>query len=188
MRTLPFQTSKPENPPAPPDFFYRTMQAHFRAHAGFYGVNADTLISSDVLNQYIGLVRLFELFPGAPHTIAPYLFSWEIKPYVEYFKAERHPASGFLAAADAYVPQDQRQSFDAVLNRLEITARSGVAELKAAMAQGRAHEARGLCSEGAEALRQQIGEAAAIVTPPQTDNVIGLWQNVRPGRLSANRK
>jgi hypothetical protein len=187
MRTSCFHPFKPERPRAPGEAFHHTMQAHFRAHADNYGVSPRTLISADVLNQYMGLITLFELFPGAPHTVAPHLFAWEARPYSDFFKATGHPAQDFLAAAGPYVPGDCHADFHTALQRLELTASRSVDALKSAMRHGRAHEARDLCRIGADTLRLRIEAAAAIASPPEDANVVSGWWDVTPERMAAGK-
>lgn len=182
MRTPQSRLFQPERPRAFQDEFHHTMQAHFKAHAPFYGVNAETLISGDVLSQYSKLITLFELFPGAPHTIAPYLFNWEAKSYVEALAESEHPARDFLIAAACHVPAHCGADFCTAMHELETTAMLAIDTLKMAMMHGRAHEARDLCRSGAEAVRQKIETAAAIAWPPDDATVTPGWRDVEPRR------
>lgn len=155
--------------------FRSIMRAHFRAHALNVqcSLNPETLLCTDILNQYARLIMLFEIFPSAPYTVAPHLFGWQAKNYARYFIESKHPEHGFIMRAFRYADPKAVLEFEDALARLNEMAERGLATLRLIMAHGRVHEARGLCKASANAVRLGVAAATAIAAP-EADNKAGM--------------
>ena len=68
--------------------FSDTMRKHLREHTEGTNVNNTSLLTTDYLNHYSGMVMLLEQLPQTPEELIIYLLSWEPIGYEEHFEPQ----------------------------------------------------------------------------------------------------
>ena len=148
--------------------FSTTMRKHLREHTDGTNVNSDSLLTTDYLNHYSGMVMLLEQLPATPEELIIYLLSWEPIGYEEHFETSGFRDGDLAITGYRHAPDTIRKAFDVVIDRLHDES---IKALDLIRFQAEAGNTAGLtqtCESSAPVLRDLIDEAAAIVN--QQDN------------------
>ena len=153
--------------------FSNTMRQHLREHTDGTNVNADSLLTTDYLNHYSGMVMLLEQLPATPEELIIYLLSWEPLGYEEHFETSGFRDGDLAITAYRHAPDNIREAFDLVISRLHDES---IKALELVRTQAEAGNTTGLtqtCQSSAPVLRDLIDEAAAIVNQQSSsqDNI-----------------
>jgi len=143
--------------------FSTTMRKHLREHTDGTNVNTDSLLTTDYLNHYSGMVMLLEQLPETPEELIIYLLSWEPLGYEEHFETSGFRDGDLAITAYRHAPDNIRGAFDMVINRLHDES---IKALELVRMQAEAGNTSGLtqtCESSAPVLRDLIDEASAII-------------------------
>lgn len=141
----------------------KSLHGHYSKHADATLVNAQSLLSSEFLEQYAALVMLLERFPAAPGALAGELSNWRPRSYDDYFRSAGLRDGQFAIAAFASAPGELRRPFVAALARLDEESLGAVEAVIRVARQGRADLLPALCYERAARLRAGIASAARLI-------------------------
>ncbi len=145
------------------DDFSNTMRKHLREHTEGTNVNNASLLTTDYLNHYSGMVMLLEQLPSTPEELIIYLLSWEPIGYEEHFATSGFRDGDLAITAYRHAPENIRSTFDTVIERLH---EESIKALDIVRRQAEAGNMQGMsrtCEQTAPILRELIDEASAIV-------------------------
>jgi len=143
--------------------FSSRMRKHLREHTDGTNVNKSTLLTSDYLNHYAGMVMLLEQLPSTPEELILYLLSWEPISYEKHFETSGFRDGDLAVTAYRHAPDNIRAAFDHIIDRLQSES---VKALNVVRLQAEAGNTDGLtetCETSAPVLRYLIDEASAII-------------------------
>lgn len=139
------------------------MRRHLREHTPGTNVNRHTLLTTDYLNHYAGMVMLLEQLPETPEELLLYLLSWEPVSYEQHFATSGFRESGLAVAAYRHAPDNVRATFDGIIERLHDESVRALEFVRIEAEAGNSEAFAILCAEKVPLLRDLIGEASAIV-------------------------
>ena len=143
--------------------FSTTMRKHLREHTDGTNVNADSLLTTDYLNHYSGMVMLLEQLPATPEELIIYLLSWEPIGYEEHFVTSGFRDGDLAISAYRHAPDNIRAAFDLVIDRLQDESIKALEQVRIQAEAGNTQAMTQTCENSAPVLRDLIDEAAAIV-------------------------
>ena len=150
------------------DSFSTTMRKHLREHTDGTNVNSDSLLTTDYLNHYSGMVMLLEQLPATPEELIIYLLSWEPISYEEHFESSGFRDGDLAITAYRHAPDHIRTAFDQVINRLHEESMKALDLVRQQAETGNTTGLTQTCMASAPVLRDLIDRASAIVN--QQDN------------------
>jgi len=143
--------------------FSTTMRKHLREHTDGTNVNSDSLLTTDYLNHYSGMVMLLEQLPATPEELIIYLLSWEPIGYEEHFVTSGFRDGDLAITAYRHSPDDIRSAFDLVIDRLHNESMKALDLVRCQAEDGNTHGLTQTCESSAPVLRDLIDQASAIV-------------------------
>ena len=143
--------------------FSTTMRKHLREHTEGTNINNDSLLTTDYLNHYSGMVMLLEQLPETPEELIIYLLSWEPIGYEEHFVTSGFRDGDLAIAGYRHSPENIRSTFDFVINRLHDESIKALDLIRTQAEAGNTDGLTQICENSAPALRVLIDEASAIV-------------------------
>ena len=157
--------------------FSDTMRKHLREHTEGTNVNRDSLLTTDYLNHYSGMVMLLEQLPQTPEDLIIYLLSWQPVDYEEHFRTSGFRDGDLAIRAYRHAPEQIRANFDAIISRLHDESLKALELVRLQAEAGNTDALAETCETSAPVLRHLIEEAAAIVNqhPPSQSAVDELF-------------
>ncbi len=153
--------------------FSATMRKHLREHTDGTNVNSDSLLTTDYLNHYSGMVMLLEQLPQTPEELIIYLLSWEPIGYEQHFETSGFRDSDLAITAYRHAPENIRSTFDMVIERLHDESIKALDLIRQQAEAGNKQALAQTCEQSAPVLRELIDEASAIVNQQtSSQNVI----------------
>ncbi len=143
--------------------FSATMRKHLREHTDGTNVNNGSLLTTDYLNHYSGMVMLLEQLPATPEELIIYLLSWEPIGYEEHFENSGFRDGDLAIAAYRHAPENIRAAFDLVISRLHEESLKALDLVRRQAEEGNTKALAQTCETKAPVLRELIDEASAIV-------------------------
>ncbi len=143
--------------------FSDTMRKHLREHTDGTNVNTASLLTTDYLNHYSGMVMLLEQLPQTPEELIIYLLSWEPISYEEHFATSGFRDSDLAITAYRHAPEHIRSTFDMVIERLHDESLKALDSVRRQAEAGNTQGLSQTCEQSAPLLRELIDEASAIV-------------------------
>ncbi len=143
--------------------FSATMRNHLREHTDGTNVNSASLLTTDYLNHYSGMVMLLEQLPATPEELIIYLLSWEPIGYEEHFETSGFRDGDLAITAYRHSPDNIRAAFDIVINRLHDESIKALDTVRRQAEAGNTDGLTQTCEASAPVLRDLIDEASAIV-------------------------
>lgn len=139
------------------------MRRHLRDHAKGTAINDHTLLTTDYLNHYAGMVMLLEQLPDTPEELILYLLAWEPVGYEQHFDTMPFREASLAVAGYRHAPETVRSTFDQIVERLRDEAVRALDVVRVQAEAGDTEALALLCDEKVPLLRDLIAEAAAIV-------------------------
>jgi hypothetical protein len=147
------------------------MRKHLREHTEGTNVNRHTLLTTDYLNHYAGMVMLLEQLPETPEELILYLLSWEPVSYEQHFTTSGFREASLAVAAYRHAPENVRATFDQIIERLHQESIRALDFVRNQAEAGNSDAFAMLCAEKVPLLRDLIVEASAIVNQqPEGEN------------------
>ncbi len=143
--------------------FSASMRKHLREHTDGTNINKSSLLTTDYLNHYSGMVMLLEQLPQTPEELIIYLLSWEPVDYETHFETSGFRDGDLAVLAYQRAPEDIRVRFDAVIDRLHAESLKALELVREQAEAGNTQALTQTCETSAPVLRHLIDEAAAIV-------------------------
>lgn len=143
--------------------FSTTMRKHLREHTDGTNVNSASLLTTDYLNHYSGMVMLLEQLPATPEELIIYLLSWEPIGYEEHFETSGFRDGDLAITAYRHAPENIRSTFDIVINQLHEESIKAIDVVRQMAEAGNTSGLTQTCEKSAPVLRDLIDEASAIV-------------------------
>jgi len=143
--------------------FSNTMRKHLREHTDGTNVNNASLLTTDYLNHYSGMVMLLEQLPSTPEELIIYLLSWEPIGYEEHFSTSGFRDGDLAITAYRHAPANIRSTFDTVIERLHDESIKALDSVRRQAEAGNTQGMSQTCEQSAPILRDLIDEASAIV-------------------------
>ncbi len=143
--------------------FSSTMRKHLREHTEGTNVNAESLLTTDYLNHYSGMVMLLEQLPATPEELIIYLLSWEPVGYEEHFETSGFRDGDLARTAYRHAPENIRSAFDQVIERLHNESIRALNLVRLQAEEGNTEALTKTCETSAPVLRELIDRASAIV-------------------------
>ena len=148
--------------------FSNTMRKHLREHIEGTNVNNASLLTTDYLNHYSGMVMLLEQLPQTPEELIIYLLSWEPIGYEEHFETSGFRDSDLAITAYRHAPENIRSTFDLVVQRLHDESIKALDAVRRQAEAGKTREMTQTCEQSAPILRDLIDEASAIINQQES--------------------
>jgi hypothetical protein len=153
--------------------FSASMRRHLREHTDGTNVNRDSLLATDYLNHYSGMVMLLEQVPETHEELILYLLSWQPISYKEHFKRSGFRDGDLAVRAYEHAPESIRATFDQVIERLQNESLNALEQVRKQAEEGNTKAIFRTCEESVPVLRELIAEASAIVNQQKSSsNVI----------------
>lgn len=139
------------------------MRKHLREHTDGTNVNRNTLLTTDYLNHYAGMVMLLQQLPDTPEELILYLLSWEPVSYIEHFETSGFKDGSLAVAGYRHAPESIRSTFDHIIERLHDESIRALDTVRLEAENGNTRALAMVCAEKVPVLRDLISEASAIV-------------------------
>jgi len=143
--------------------FSASMRKHLREHTDGTNINKSSLLTTDYLNHYSGMVMLLEQLPQTPEELIIYLLSWEPVDYETHFETSGFRDGDLAIRAYQRSPEDIRASFDRVITSLHEESLKALDLVRIQAEAGNRQALTETCETSAPVLRHLIDEAAAII-------------------------
>jgi hypothetical protein len=143
--------------------YSEVMRRHLQQHVDGTNINGQSLLTTDYLNHYSGMVMLLEQLPETPEELIIYLLSWRPVSYEEHFETSGFRDGDMAIAAYRHAPAEIRASFDAIIERLHEQSLKAIELVSKQAEQGNIDALARTCEEHAPILRELIDEASGVV-------------------------
>ena len=153
--------------------FQNSMTEHYRSHLDGTNINKKSMLTTDYLNHFSGVLMLIEMLPGDPETFAEDVLEWSPKTYEEHFETTGFRDKELAVKAYEHAPVDVRQAFDEVVDELNDALVGLLGHVQSAVDTQQTDQLVAVCSEVTPQVRDLIGKAADIVNDG-TSNVVEL--------------
>ena len=153
--------------------FQSSMTEHYRAHLDGTNINTKSMLTTDYLNHFSGVLMLIEMLPGDPETFAEDVLEWTPMTYEEHFEVTGFRDKELAVKAYEHAPFDVREAFDGVIDDLNTTLVHLLGDVRAAVDSQQMDQLVQTCSEVTPQVRDLISRAADIVNDGTT-NVVEL--------------
>lgn len=156
--------------------FQSSMTEHYRSHLDGTNINKTSMLTTDYLNHFSGVLMLMEMLPSAPAEFAEDVLAWSPLSYVEHFEVTGFRDKELAVRAYEHAPYDVRVAFDKVIDDLNSTLVDVLGAIETSM---QARETAGLaelCARVTPEVRALINKAADIINQGAS-NVVALHQD-----------
>lgn len=153
--------------------FQSSMTEHYRSHLDGTNINTQTMLTTDYLNHFSGVLMLLEMLPMDPDGLAEDVLGWEPKTYEEHFEVTGFRDKELAVKAYEHAPVDVREVFDAVVDQMNGVLRELMKEVRLGIETEDTAQVCELCTRVTPQLRELIDKAAHIVNMGTT-NVVEL--------------
>ena len=143
--------------------FSATMRKHLQQHTDGTNINNSSLLTTDYLNHYSGMVMLLEQLPETPEELIIYLLSWEPITYEQHFETSGFRDGDLAIAAYRHAPAEIRSTFDHIINCLHEESIKALDLVRRQAEDGNRQGLADTCKKSAPRLRDLIDEASSIV-------------------------
>lgn len=153
--------------------FQSSMTEHYRSHLDGTNINKTSMLTTDYLNHFSGVLMLIEMLPADPEGFAADVLEWSPMTYEEHFEVTGFRDKELAIKAYEHAPSDVRSAFDEVVNQLNDTLVDVLNKVQTSVETKQTEELAHFCSEITPGVRDLIGKAADIVNDGTT-NVVEL--------------
>ena len=153
--------------------FQSSMTEHYRSHLDGTNINKKSMLTTDYLNHFSGVLMLIEMLPTDPETFAEDVLDWSPLSYEEHCEVTGLRAKELAVQAYEHAPVDIRQAFDGVVDELNGTLVGLLDEIRSSMEQHKTDQLVEFCTQMTPQVRDLISQAADIVNEG-TSNVVEL--------------
>lgn len=155
--------------------FQSSMTEHYRSHLDGTNINKTSMLTTDYLNHFSGVLMLIEMLPVDPEGLAEDVLEWSPMTYEEHFEVTGFRDKELAIKAYEHAPRDIRSAFDDVVNQLNDTLVDVLERVQHSVETKQTENLSQFCSEITPGVRDLIGKAADIVNDGTT-NVVELAQ------------
>lgn len=148
------------------------MTEHYRSHLDGTNINTTSMLTTDYLNHFSGVLMLIEMLP-ADLEIAEDVLEWSPLSYEEHFEVTGFRDKELAVKAYEHAPYDVRVAFDGVIDQLNGTLVDLLDGIKTSMENKKTAELVEFCERVTPEVRDLIAKAADIVNVGAT-NVVDL--------------
>ncbi len=159
--------------------FDSSMTEHYRSHLDGTNINKASMLTTDYLNHFSGVLMLIEMLPLDPEVFAEDVLNWSPISYEEHFEVTGFRDKDLAIKAYEHAPVDVRVAFDGVINQLNNTLVDVLDQVKESVEKNQTEKLSMFCEEITHGVRDLIAEAASIVNDGTT-NVIELSTAANP--------
>lgn len=135
---------------------------HFRAHAAGTNINETTLLTSDYINHFAGIVMLIEMLPQDPDGLAEAVLAFEPLDYLSHLERSGFRDRAMAARAYDYAPAPVREAFERSISAISADILALIGRIRVCLASGRPDCLGPICATATPALLHRITDAAAI--------------------------
>lgn len=153
--------------------FQSSMTEHYRSHLDGTNINKKSMLTTDYLNHFSGVLMLIEMLPMDPETFAPDVLEWSPMTYEEHFEVTGFRDKELAVKAYEHAPLDVRAEFDGVVDQLNTTLVGMLDEIKVSMKTQENEKLVHYCEQVTPDVRDLIAKAADIINEG-TSNVVEL--------------
>jgi hypothetical protein len=158
--------------------FQSSMTEHYRSHLDGTNINKTSMLTTDYLNHFSGVLMLLEMLPSDPEGLSEEVLNWSPITYEEHFEETGFPDRELAVKAYEHAPIDVREAFDDVIDEMNDRFLAVLNEVRGAVSEKRPEELAQFCQDVAPQMHELISQAATIVNEGIT-NVIDI--NAREG-------
>jgi len=155
--------------------FQSSMTEHYRSHLDGTNINKTSMLTTDYLNHFSGVLMLIEMLPVDPEGLAEDVLEWSPMTYEEHFEVTGFRDKELAIKAYEHAPSDVRAAFDEVVNQLNDTLVDVLERVQTSVETKETEQLSQFCSEITPGVRDLISKAADIVNDGTT-NVVELAQ------------
>ncbi len=149
------------------------MTEHYRSHLDGTNINKTSMLTTDYLNHFSGVLMLIEMLPADPLGMAPDVLEWSPISYSDHFDVSGFRDKELAVKAYEHAPYDVRVAFDKVIDDLNSTLVQALREIDAGVKADDTESLATYCSQVTPEVRDLISRAADIVNDGAT-NVVEL--------------
>lgn len=153
--------------------FQCSMTEHYRSHLDGTNINVNSMLTTDYLNHFSGVLMLIEMLPDDPETFVEDVLEWSPLSYEQHFEVTGFRDKELAVKAYEHAPRDVRIAFDGVVDQLNNTLVDLLDNIKASMDKKQISEMADFCCQVTPEVRELISKAADIVNDGAS-NVIEL--------------
>lgn len=153
--------------------FQSSMTEHYRSHLDGTNINKTSMLTTDYLNHFSGVLMLIEMLPVDPEGLAEDVLCWSPMTYEQHFEVTGFRDKELAIKAYEHAPKDVRLAFDEVVNQLNDTLVDVLGRVQSSVDNKETTELAHFCSEITPGVRDLISKAADIVNDG-TSNVVEL--------------
>lgn len=153
--------------------FQSSMTEHYRSHLDGTNINTNSMLTTDYLNHFSGVLMLLEMLPADLDGVSEDVLSWQPVSYEEHFDVTGFPDSELAKKAYEHAPRDVRDAFDQVIDELNSRLTDVLDEVRRKVEARQTEALARLCEELTPSLHELIAEAATIVNHGKS-NVVDL--------------
>lgn len=153
--------------------FESSLTEHYRSHLDGTNINKTSMLTTDYLNHFSGVLMLIEMLPMDPECFAEDVLSWSPMSYEEHFEVTGFRDKDLAIKAYQHAPLDVRSAFDEVVDQLNNTLVDVLDRVRQSVDKKQTEELASFCSEITPGVRELISQAADIVNDG-TSNVVEL--------------
>lgn len=143
--------------------FQCSMTEHYRSHLDGTNINKTSMLTTDYLNHFSGVLMLLEMLPTDPDGLAEDVLSWAPMSYEEHFEVTGFPDSELAVKAYEHAPLDVRAAFDSLIDEMNDRFVAVLDEVRSSVQEKRPEELSQFCQDVTPQLHEMISKAATIV-------------------------
>lgn len=159
--------------------FQTSMTEHYRSHLDGTNINKTSMLTTDYLNHFSGVLMLMEMLPSDPEGLAGEVLEWSPLSYTEHFEVTGFRDKELAVKAYEHAPFDVRKAFDKVIKELNETMVDTLRSIEQAMERGESSALSETCQTATPLVRELIDQAADIVNRGAS-NVVEISSVVDP--------
>lgn len=158
--------------------FQSSMTEHYRSHLDGTNINKTSMLTTDYLNHFSGVLMLLEMLPTDPEGLSDEVLSWQPMSYEKHFEVTGFPERELAVKAYEHAPINVREAFDDVIDEMNDRFVAVLDEVRFAVREKRPAELAQFCQDVTPQMHELISQAAMIVNEGIT-NVVDI--NAREG-------